>query len=118
LSGRVGSVAAIVVNLLQRPIAGPLLGAAQALSAGSAKALTIQIVVDNEFALFSGTSTSINTLLYQNNCVWLYWQGGLQVIADALASDNIYYLLAMGGGGGAEEVFGTIDIFNLTSASG
>jgi hypothetical protein len=43
------------------------LGATQALSAGSAKALSVQIVVDNDFALFSGTSTSINALLYQNN---------------------------------------------------
>jgi hypothetical protein len=92
------------------------LGAAQALSAGSAKALAIQIVVDNDFVLFSGTSTSINTLLYQNNCVWLYGQGDLQIIADALASDNICYLLAIGGV--AEEAFGSIDIINLTTASG
>ena len=38
-------------------------------------------------------------------------------MADALASDNIYYLLAMGGGG-AEEAFGSIDIINLATASG
>lgn len=35
-----------------------------------AKALNIQLVVDNDFALFSGTSTSVNTLLYQNNNTW------------------------------------------------
>ena len=37
-------------------------------------------------------------------------------MADALASDNICYLLAIGGG--AEEAFGSIDIINLATASG
>jgi hypothetical protein len=92
------------------------LGATQSLSAGSAKALNVQIVVDNDFALFSGTSTSINTLLYQNNVIWNS-QGLLETIANAPASDNVYYLLAMGGGFD-EEAFGTIDTFNLTTALG
>jgi hypothetical protein len=35
------------------------------LSAGSAKALVASIVVDNDWALFSGTKTTIQTLLYQ-----------------------------------------------------
>jgi hypothetical protein len=46
------------------------LGATQALSTVSAKALKIQIAFDNDFAIFSGTSISVNTLLYQNNDSW------------------------------------------------
>jgi hypothetical protein len=91
------------------------LGATQVLSVGSAKALNIKIVVDNDFAIFSGTSTSINTLLYQNNDDW--GSQGLRSIANPPAGDNIYYLLAMGGGLG-EEAMGTIGIFNLTTATG
>ena len=54
-----------------------------------AQALNIQIVVDNDFALFSGTSTSINTLLFQNNISW-YTQLDYQnnPIPDAPAGDN------------------------------
>jgi hypothetical protein len=91
------------------------LGATQALSAGSAKALNIQIVVDNDFAIFSGTSASVNALLYQDNDGWP--SHGLRSIANPSAGDNIYYLLAMGGGG-YEEAFGTIGTFNLTTATG
>ena len=90
--------------------------ATQALSAGSAKALNIQIIVDNDFALFSGTSTGINTLLFQNNVIWGS-QNLLHVIADAPASDNVYYLLAMDGGSEAE-AFGKISSINLTTAPG
>ncbi|MCX5951453.1 MAG: hypothetical protein NT158_09965 [Cyanobacteria bacterium] len=92
------------------------LAATQSLSAGSAKALNIQIVVDNDFALFSGSSAGVNTLLYQNNDIWNS-QGLLESIADAPATDNVYYLLAMGGGS-PEEAFGTIGTFNLTTALG
>jgi hypothetical protein len=92
------------------------LAVTQSLSAGSAKALNIQIVVDNDFALFSGTNTGVNTLLYQNNVDW-YSQGLLQAIADAPATDNVYYLLAMGGGS-PEEAFGTIGTINITTATG
>ncbi len=90
--------------------------ATQSLSAGSAKALNIQIVVDNDFALFSGTNTGVNTLLYQNNVVWNS-QGLLEAIADAPSTDNVYYLLAMGGGS-PEEAFGTIGNINITTATG
>ena len=44
-------------------------------------------------------------------------QGALQVFADSPASDNVSSLLAMGGGG-EEEAFDAIDIFNLTTESG
>lgn len=83
-----------------------------------AEALNIQIVVDNDFALFSGTSTSINTLLFQNNISW-YTQLDYQnnPIPDAPAGDNYYYLLAMGGGS-PEEAFGTFGGLNLTTAAG
>jgi hypothetical protein len=82
------------------------------------KALNIQIIVDNDFALFSGTSASVNTLLYQNNAMWgsqLDFQNN--PVADAPAGDNYYYLVAMGGSS-PEEAFGTIGGLNLTTASG
>jgi hypothetical protein len=44
-------------------------------------------------------------------------QAALQVNADSPASDNVYYLVAMGGGG-EEGAFGTINTFNLTAESG
>ncbi len=59
-------------------------------------AATIQIVCDNDFAVFAGTNSSISRLVYQNNVGWQ------NQAADALAFDfNLqngetdFYLLAM-----------------------
>jgi hypothetical protein len=85
------------------------------LSWSPAKALDIQIIADNDFALFSGTSTSVNTLLFQNH---FNWSDQLAAQSSPLpsvpAGDTHFYLLAMGGGA-PEEVMGTIDGVNITT---
>ena len=80
-----------------------------------AKALNIQIIADNDFALFSGTSSSVNTLLFQNDLTW-YTQLTAQSspLPSVPAGDTHFYLLAMGGGA-PEEVLGTIDGVNITT---
>ena len=62
----------VVLGIARQAAHKSILGAAAAwtlacvtLSAGSAKALVASIVVDNDWALFSGTKTTIQTLLYQ-----------------------------------------------------
>lgn len=70
------------------------------------------------FALFSGTSTSVNTLLFQNDLIW-YTQLSAQAapVPSPPSGDIHLYLLAMGGGA-PEEVFGTIDGVNIASLPG
>jgi hypothetical protein len=79
------------------------------LSLMPARALNIQIIADNDFALFSGTSSSVNTILFQNNVDW-YNQLSLHSgpLPAVPPGDTHFYLLAMGGGP-PEEVLGTID---------
>ncbi len=85
------------------------------LSWSPARALNIQIIADNDFALFSGTSLNVNTLLFQNHFSW-YDQLAAQSIPlpSVPAGDTHFYLLAMGGGS-PEEVMGTIDGVNITT---
>jgi hypothetical protein len=81
--------------------------AAACLAAGAAQALTIpaSLVVDNDFAIFSGTSTSVNTLLYQNNePLTLQYNDQLSnpISLTIPTGDTMLYLLAMDGGTIAE----------------
>lgn len=66
------SALGVALGIARQTAHKPIVGAAAAwtlacvtLSAGSAKALVASIVVDNDWALFSGTKTTIQTLLYQ-----------------------------------------------------
>lgn len=87
------------------------------LSAGSASAtsFSISMVVDNDFAIFGGTSTSINNLLYQNNVVWNSQIAQLSTQTFNLAAgDDMFYVLAMGGGW-QENISGKVNGVNITS---
>lgn len=88
-------------------------------SAGTVSAGPFQmsIVVDNDYAIFSGTSTSINNVLYQNNVVWWDQINALSTLYfDLAAGDDKIYILGMGGGY-QENVSGTINDVNITDSS-
>ncbi|HOY23743.1 MAG TPA: PEP-CTERM sorting domain-containing protein [Cellvibrio sp.] len=82
----------------------------------SATPFTISMVADNDFAIFGGTSTSINNLLYQNNVDWYTQVPQLSTMTFNLASaDTTFYVLAMGGGGQEENISGKVNGVNITS---
>jgi len=91
------------------------------MSIGSANAslipFEISMVADNDFALFSGNSTGINNLLYQNNVGWGAQIGNLSSLNFTLAAgDTKFYVLGMGGGG-QEDISGLVNGVNMTSVS-
>lgn len=86
-------------------------------SSANASSFTMSMVVDNDFAVFTGTTTSINHLLYQNNVVWNSQIAQLSTLNFNLAAgDNILYILAMGGGG-QENISGTVNGVNIVNMS-
>ena len=90
------------------------------LSIGSASAtpFNISMVADNDFAIFSGTSTGINTLLYQND---KNWKDQIPEISthtfNLAAGDDVFYVLGMGGGGSEENISGEVNGVNMTDSS-
>lgn len=89
-------------------------------SAGSVSAspFTIEMVADNDYAIFSGTSTSINNLLYQNNVDWYNQVDAVSQLSFNLAAgDDTFYVLGMGGGGDEENISGIVNGVNMTDAS-
>lgn len=86
-------------------------------AAVDAQAFSISIVGDNDFAIFSGTSSGINNLLYQNNDVWTNQIPNLSTLNFALPSgDTMFYVLGMGGGG-QENISGLVNGVDMTSVS-
>jgi len=84
----------------------------------SAAPFSISMVADNDFAIFSGTSSSINNLLYQNNVGWPSQITALSTLNFNLAAgDNRFYVLGMGGGGPEENISGTVNGVNMTNPS-
>jgi len=90
------------------------------LSIGSVSAtpFSISMVADNDFAIFSGTSTGINNLLYQNNVDWPNQITALSTLNFNLAAgDDTFYVLGMGGGGFEENISGEVNGVNMTDPS-
>jgi hypothetical protein len=88
-------------------------------TAGFANAtpFTISMVADNDFAIFGGTATGINNLLYQNNADWYNQIPTLSTLSFNLApTDTTFYVLAMGGGG-QENISGKVNGVNITDSS-
>ena len=89
----------------------PLLGVSYA------SAATIQFIVDNDFAIFAGTQSSITrqAAVYQNNVGW-----GSQISAaqsfnlTLLTGETTFYVLAMDGGAGGG-LQGTLNGVDITS---
>lgn len=87
------------------------------ISAGSANAFSISMVGDNDFAIFGGTATGINDILYQNNAVWMNQIPALTTLNFSLQSgDTMFYVLGMGGGG-QENISGLINGINMTAST-
>lgn len=85
--------------------------------AANASPFSIKMVADNDFAIFGGTATGINDLLYQNNVWWGTQISTLSTLTFTLpAADTMFYVLGMGGGGN-ENISGLINGVDMTSAS-
>jgi len=83
----------------------------------SAHAALIQIVTDNDFALLTGTATSITRLVYQSDVEWPTQITNASSFDLSLADgENTIYILAMGGGG-EENVSGRINGVDISTLS-
>lgn len=83
----------------------------------SAHAALIQIVTDNDFALLTGTATSITRLVYQSDVEWPTQISNASSFDLSLAAgENTIYILAMGGGGD-ENVSGRINGIDISTLS-
>lgn len=75
----------------------------------------IQIISDNDYALFAGTETNVTRLLQQNNDVFWDQVGAAESYRIALEDGETHlYLLGMGGGG-AEDIGGTLNGVDVTA---
>jgi hypothetical protein len=96
---------------------GGFLAGMLSIGAGSVSAFTIEMVADNDYAIFGGTSSSITSLLYQNNVDWPNQIANISAQNFALgAGENTFYVLAMDGGGSAD-ISGEINSVNMTDVS-
>jgi hypothetical protein len=106
-------------KLFFKPLRFAVLGAA--LSAGATVAhgqsFSMQIVADNDFAVFAGTSSSVTELLYQNDYSWPDQINNLSTLSfDLQNGETTFYLLGMGGGG-QENISGTVNGVDITTIS-
>ena len=101
------------------PIRFAVLGAALSVCAtlGYGQSFSMQIVADNDFAVFAGTATSVTTLLYQNDYSWPDQIANLSTLSfDLQNGETTFYLLGMGGGG-EENISGTVNDVDITTLS-
>ncbi len=94
-----------------------VLGAAvlAGVSGARGQSFSMQIVADNDFAVFGGTATSINDLIYQNDFSWPDQLSNLSSFSfDLAAGDTTFYLLGLGGGG-TENISGTVNDVDISS---
>lgn len=85
--------------------------------AANASPFSMRMVGDNDFAIFGGTATGVNDILYQNNDVWWNQISTLSTLTFTLpAADTMFYVLGMGGGG-QENISGLVNGVDMTSAS-
>ena len=78
----------------------------------------LEVVVDNDLAVFYGDATNANELLYQSNLDWSHQISDAGPI-DIVGSDTrtYVYIVAMGGGG-TEDFGGKLNGQNITTISG
>ena len=75
----------------------------------------VAIISDNDYALFAGDSTNATRIIHQNNDVfWDQVAGAASVRISLNDGETHLYLLAMGGGG-AEDIGGTLNGVDVTS---
>lgn len=89
--------------------------AGMAIQAQPAPSFSMQIVADNDFAVFAGTANGITELLYQNDYSWSSQLNNLSTLNFSLQSgETTFYVLGLGGGG-EENISGTINGVDMTS---
>ena len=92
-----------------------MFSAAITVALGQGQTFSIQIVADNDFAVFAGTSNSVTSLVYQNDVDWPHQLSNLSTLNFTLQSgETTFYLLALGGGGD-ENISGTVNGVDLTT---
>ena len=102
---------------MKRKLIAPLLIGLMTTASVFATPFTIEMVADNDFAIFSGTDTGINNLLYQNDVRWSSQVNSISSLTfDLAAGDNMFYVLAMGASGN-ENISGLVNGVNMTDAS-
>jgi len=103
------------INTITRAIAVLGVAGSCATSVWGQSSFSMQIVADNDFAVFGGTSSGINDLLYQNDASWPDQISNLSTLNFTLQSgDTMFYVLGMGGGG-QENISGTINGVDMTT---
>lgn len=76
----------------------------------SARAATLQLMVQSDFALFAGTGAGVTRLVYQNNADWPNHVASASSFEfDLLPGETDLYLAALGGG----SVGGYLNNYNL-----
>ena len=81
------------------------------------RAALLQIVVDNDFAILTGTDTSVLRLVYQNSVVWNSQIAAASTFDLTLdPGETTIYILGMGGGG-QENISGKINNININTLS-
>jgi len=94
-----------------------LLAGVAAIGARGQGSFSIRLVADNDFAVFAGTTNGVSDLLYQNNYSWGDQIPNLSTLNFLLPlGDNTFYVLGLGGGG-QEDISGTINGVDMTSIS-
>ena len=94
---------------------GMLLAFSTCTSYGS---FSMQLVADNDFAVFGGTATSVTSLLYQNDKTWPTQISTLfSHTFDLGSGQTTFYILGMGGGG-YENISGTVNGVDLPNIAG
>jgi hypothetical protein len=84
-------------------------------TAARGDSFSMQIVADNDFAVFGGTSNSITSLIYQNDYSWPDQLNNLSSFTFNLQpGETTFYILGMGGGG-TENISGTINAVDISS---
>lgn len=87
------------------------------LTVARGQSFSIQIIADNDFAVFGGTDSGVNDLLYQNDVSWPDQLNDLSTITFNLQpGDTTFYLLGMGGGGD-ENISGTVNGVDITTVN-
>ncbi|NBU37756.1 MAG: hypothetical protein EBS32_05920, partial [Actinobacteria bacterium] len=75
----------------------------------------VAIISDNDYALFAGDASNVTRIIHQNNDVfWDQVAGSANVRISLHDGESYVYLLGMGGGG-AEDIGGTLNGVDVTS---
>ncbi|MDP5460067.1 hypothetical protein [Alishewanella sp. SMS8] len=111
-------------NFLKTTLASVLLlgvsvGSASAAIIGIDTTYDFKLVADNDFALFSGTESKIEDLLFQNNFVWgsQINQNNTQFTYNSASPNSYIYIVALGGGGQQENISGMINGVKITDVN-